>query len=95
MRVFPPNNSAYATAVTRSGPPLLREPEIQLTVEEINRLRLVIKLVILAEHTRQLLRLVMKLVILAERTRIREADPPYPAAGGESQLLSRGLRGPT
>ena len=70
MRVFAPNNSSSATAVMRSGPPsLLRESQIQLTIEEINRLRLVIKLVILAEQTRRLLRLVVKLVILAERTR--------------------------
>ena len=70
MRVFPPSNSSYVTAVTRSGPPLLvREPQLHLSVEEINRLRLAIKLAILAVQTRRLLRLVIKLVILAERAR--------------------------
>jgi len=85
MRVFPPSTSSYATAVTRSGPPsLLREAEIQLGVEEINRLRLAIELAILAEQTRRLLRLVIKLVVFAARARASAAADSQPV-GEEEQ----------
>ena len=52
MRVFHPNRSPFRTAANAPRSlAVVHEPPIQLTVEHINRLRLVLELVILAEQT--------------------------------------------
>ena len=54
MRVFHPNSSSCRTAANAPRSlAVVREPPIQLTVEHINRLRLVLEFVILAEQTRR------------------------------------------
>jgi len=54
MLAFDPNISFSTTAASPSGPlGLVHEPPSQLRVEHINRLRLVLELVILAEQTRR------------------------------------------
>lgn len=54
MHVFHPNSSSSRTAANAPRSlAVVHEPPIQLAVEHINRLRLVLELVILAEQTRR------------------------------------------